>query len=171
MIEVSKEKDSIRKKILAKLANTPESYFEKAGKITQTHLSEWLSTIAASKKICIFKSITREIETKPIIDFLKEIKINYSIISPLGTLDCTINDCDIVFLPGLGFDKNGCRLGRGKGFFDKLLAHVNNKKPILVGLTTDLQILEYIPTEPHDIKMDYICTPNLGFIKAGKKNL
>lgn len=64
---------------------------------------------------------------------------------------------DLLFVPGLGFGMNGDRLGRGKGFYDKFLEKYNGLK---IGICTSEQILEEIPTEPHDIKMDGVITEN-----------
>jgi 5-formyltetrahydrofolate cyclo-ligase len=62
---------------------------------------------------------------------------------------------DLLLVPGLGFDKTGERLGRGKGFYDKYLENFNGLK---IGICTSEQLLEGIPTEPHDIHMDGLIT-------------
>jgi 5-formyltetrahydrofolate cyclo-ligase len=67
-----------------------------------------------------------------------------------------LNQLDLVLVPGLAFDPRGRRLGRGKGFYDRLLAQVSGVK---CGVALDEQILEELPAEPHDIIMDYILTP------------
>jgi len=64
---------------------------------------------------------------------------------------------DVVFLPGLAFDAQGGRLGQGKGYYDRLLESVS-QNCILIGLAFDVQLIEEVPTEPHDIKMDLIVT-------------
>jgi 5-formyltetrahydrofolate cyclo-ligase len=68
---------------------------------------------------------------------------------PLNTLDLTL-------VPGLGFDLAGRRLGRGKGFYDRLLSRIAGAK---CGVALDPQILTEIPAEDHDIRMDFILTP------------
>lgn len=61
-----------------------------------------------------------------------------------------------VLIPGLVFNKNGKRLGKGKGFYDKTLAAYQG---IRVGICFDFQIAERpIPTEPHDVVMDFLIT-------------
>ena len=67
-----------------------------------------------------------------------------------------INRLDFVAVPGLAFTLDGRRLGRGKGFFDRLLAAVRGVK---CGVGFDEQIVDIIPTEPHDIRLDCILTP------------
>jgi 5-formyltetrahydrofolate cyclo-ligase len=65
-------------------------------------------------------------------------------------------DLDIVFVPLLGWDRAGNRLGMGGGFYDRTLAGV--KGPLRVGLAYDCQRLEGILPEPWDVPMDYVVT-------------
>lgn len=62
---------------------------------------------------------------------------------------------DILIIPGLGFSKDGKRLGRGKGFYDRFLEHSTAVK---IGIAFEVQILKDIPTESHDSKMDFVVT-------------
>jgi 5-formyltetrahydrofolate cyclo-ligase len=66
-----------------------------------------------------------------------------------------LNSLDLALAPGLGFDPAGRRLGRGKGFYDRLLAQVAGAK---CGVAFDQQIVGQIPAEGHDIRMDFILT-------------
>lgn len=63
---------------------------------------------------------------------------------------------DLVLVPGMAFDFNGNRLGRGKGFYDRILATVSGVK---CGVAYDFQLAENIPVESHDAKVDFIVTP------------
>lgn len=58
-------------------------------------------------------------------------------------------------VPALAFDKEGNRLGRGGGYYDRLLAHAAGTK---VGIAYDRQIFPRLPAEPHDTTMDIIVT-------------
>lgn len=64
---------------------------------------------------------------------------------------------DLVIVPGVAFDKSKNRLGRGKGYYDR---YFNGKKIVRIGICYDFQLLEIIPTEPFDVKMDKVITPN-----------
>lgn len=69
---------------------------------------------------------------------------------------------DIVFFPGLAFTKDGKRLGRGKGFYDRFFSklwHTKNR-PKFIGLCYESQIIDEIPTNEKDIIMDAILTEN-----------
>ena len=67
-----------------------------------------------------------------------------------------LNQFDLILVPGMAFDLNGNRLGRGQGFYDRLL---ENASGIKCGVCHDFQLLEKIPAEPHDAKVDFILTP------------
>ena len=67
-----------------------------------------------------------------------------------------LNKLDFVLVPGIAFAINGARLGRGKGYFDRLLAQVAGTR---CGVAFDWQILPAIPTEAHDIFVDCLVTP------------
>ncbi|HEY2329533.1 MAG TPA: 5-formyltetrahydrofolate cyclo-ligase [Verrucomicrobiae bacterium] len=66
---------------------------------------------------------------------------------------------DLVLVPGVAFDLSGNRLGRGQGFYDRLLGKISGVK---CGVAYDFQLLEQIPAEPHDAKVDFIFTPSRG---------
>ena len=62
---------------------------------------------------------------------------------------------DVWLIPGLAFSLQGGRLGRGCGYYDRLLQQSN---AVRIGVAYDCQIVESIPTAPHDIFMDYLLT-------------
>jgi len=70
-----------------------------------------------------------------------------------------LNQFDLVLVPGLAFDLSGNRLGRGQGFYDRILSAASGIK---CGVCHNFQLLEKIPAEPHDAKLDFIFTPARG---------
>lgn len=63
---------------------------------------------------------------------------------------------DLALVPGMAFDRKGNRLGRGKGFYDRFFTRIN--VPIYkVGLAFPFQIVESVPSEDTDVKMDTVC--------------
>lgn len=58
-------------------------------------------------------------------------------------------------IPGLAFDKYGHRLGRGGGYYDRLLKHSKGCK---IGIGYDWQIIEQVPASGHDVNMDLVVT-------------
>lgn len=67
---------------------------------------------------------------------------------------------DLMFIPFVGVDKNGFRLGYGGGYFDRSIADISfaDKKPIIIGLGYDFQVLEKSFAESHDLKYDIVIT-------------
>ena len=67
-----------------------------------------------------------------------------------------MNRLDLLLVPGLAFDLCGRRLGRGKGFYDRLLATAHETK---CGVCFDWQMVETVPVEAHDVALNCIVTP------------
>lgn len=65
----------------------------------------------------------------------------------------------LVILPGVAFDTSGFRLGYGKGFYDKFLS--NKRQLSTMALAFAFQLIEELPSEAHDIKMDKIVTEEI----------
>jgi 5-formyltetrahydrofolate cyclo-ligase len=67
---------------------------------------------------------------------------------------------DLILIPGLAFSKDRHRLGRGGGFFDRLLAG-RGANAFKLGLCFSFQVLDSVPTEGHDILMDAVVTDSI----------
>ena len=67
-----------------------------------------------------------------------------------------LNRLDLVLVPGVAFDIRGHRLGRGKGFYDRLLGAVRGTT---CGVGFDEQIVQQVPVAPHDSDVNCILTP------------
>lgn len=70
-----------------------------------------------------------------------------------GTLFSDWERIDLVIVPGLAFDKQGHRLGRGRGFYDRLLCQLHAYK---LGIAFDFQQFESIPVDPLDQTLDEV---------------
>ncbi len=68
-----------------------------------------------------------------------------------------LNEVDLIIVPGVVFDKKGGRIGYGAGYYDKLLKGLNRAIPV-IALAYDEQIVEEIPLEAHDRRVDMIIT-------------
>ena len=62
-----------------------------------------------------------------------------------------IDHVDVFLVPGVGFDTKGTRLGKGSGFYDKLLS--NHLNSTFIGITDNKHLVDHIPFENHDIQM------------------
>ena len=81
----------------------------------------------------------------------------YGILEPttpeLSIINCQLS---IAIVPGMAFDRQGYRLGRGKGYYDRFLSHIPNIYKI--GVCFPFQMLESIPSESTDVVMDEVIT-------------
>jgi 5-formyltetrahydrofolate cyclo-ligase len=71
-------------------------------------------------------------------------------------VEIPLNRLDLVLVPGVGFDLQGRRLGRGRGFYDRLLADVAGIK---CGIAFDEQVAGEIPAGSQDVRLNFILTP------------
>jgi 5-formyltetrahydrofolate cyclo-ligase len=80
----------------------------------------------------------------------------FGILEPKDDLEeVSVDAVDVFLCPGLGFDRKGGRLGRGRGFYDRMLKHA---KPdaVKIGVCFPFQIVEEIALESHDVLMDMV---------------
>lgn len=75
-------------------------------------------------------------------------------------------EASLVLVPALAVDRCGVRLGRGRGFYDRSLAH-RGARSHLVAVVRDNEILDELPCEPHDVPMSHALTPSAGLIALG----
>lgn len=71
-------------------------------------------------------------------------------------LEMPLADLALALVPGVAFDLRGHRLGRGHGFYDRLLVHFAGRK---IGIAFDQQVVDAILAEGQDVRMDFILTP------------
>ena len=64
---------------------------------------------------------------------------------------------DMIIVPGLAFDRAGNRLGRGGGFYDAYLRNFHGPK---VGICKQMQLVDELPIEEHDVRVDFVITEN-----------
>ena len=81
----------------------------------------------------------------------------YNILEPDDDNYFPVEDIELIIIPGVAFDKQKNRLGRGKGYYDKLLS---NTEAFKIGICYDFQLVDEISTDAHDIKMDIVIAPN-----------
>ncbi len=65
---------------------------------------------------------------------------------------------DLIVVPGVAFDQSGARIGRGKGYFDRLLSR--STVAVSCGVGFEQQCVPKVPMEPHDVQLAYILTPS-----------
>lgn len=82
------------------------------------------------------------------------------IAEPTGEVCIDPSEIDLAIIPGVAFDSSCNRLGRGKGFYDRLIPYLSCKK---IGLGFDFQIVDNIPCEEFDRPLDMVLTQTRQF--------
>ncbi|MDE7115192.1 MAG: 5-formyltetrahydrofolate cyclo-ligase [Muribaculaceae bacterium] len=80
----------------------------------------------------------------------------FHIEEPTGNDVVNPDDIDLIIVPGVAYDNRGNRIGRGKGFYDRLLRSMRATK---IGVGYEFQIVSEIQAESHDVKMDMVISP------------
>lgn len=179
------DKNLVRKKILELRCNIKDEEKIEWDQLIFASLVKSDFFIKA-KKIFIYVSYKNEVDTKKIIQYslknkkeiyvpktylneknMKAVKINsldelivdnYGILEPKYVDKNNIgNNFDLIIMPGVAFDRCGNRIGYGGGYYDKYLLNIKEdiKK---IALAYDIQVIDDIHREKHDIKVDCIIT-------------
>ncbi len=83
-------------------------------------------------------------------------KGTFGIEEPTGDVFKALGDIGLIIIPGVAFDGVGHRLGRGRGYYDRLLATPSLSNAFKLGVGFSVQKFDILPTEPHDITMDEV---------------
>jgi 5-formyltetrahydrofolate cyclo-ligase len=182
----SETKQTLRRNILSARASLSAAEREQRSSAASRHLLA-LEPLAACRTILLFYPYKDEIDTRPFMAAAirrgQEIWLPltdpaerrltpyvyggekalrqgaYGIWEPDPTVcrQADIAKLDAVVLPGVAFDGCGGRLGYGGGYYDRFLERCG-QRPLLVGYAFATQVVERVPTEPHDVPIDYLVT-------------
>lgn len=119
------------------------------------------ASMAAGKKVLLPK-VDRDGHMLKLyeIEDMKELQAGFMGIpepSPSDSRLASIDEVDVVVIPGAAFDCSGNRLGYGEGYYDILLSG-KKEKITIIALAYEEQIVDAIPAEDHDVKVDIIVT-------------
>ncbi len=101
----------------------------------------------------------KRLEAVPIADFNADLLPDrHAVRSPrpdLAAVDAS--EIDAVLVPGLAFDRTGGRLGRGGGFYDRLLS-TSGFRAVKIGVAFGVQVVEAVPRDARDVRVDWVAT-------------
>lgn len=83
-------------------------------------------------------------------------KKEFGVMLKAPRLDSYVVVPEALLIPGLAFDRKLNRLGKGAGYYDRYLAE--NPNPLKIGIALEDQVLDQLPADPHDVKMNYLIT-------------
>jgi 5-formyltetrahydrofolate cyclo-ligase len=179
------QREKIRNQIReARRRLTPEFAVNLSGAI-QRHALD-LETWYSSKTVCCYLAMPQEVQTDMIVRrchaekkrlfvpaYMKTKRKympalyerngetqagQYNIRAPVSPQWIKSEKIDIVFVPGLAFDRRGGRLGHGCGYYDDLLHEESLREAFKAGLAFEFQIFDNIPLHPDDVCMDVVIT-------------
>ena len=75
--------------------------------------------------------------------------------------ESVLAEAEMVVVPALAVDRRGARLGRGRGFYDRSLDG-RNPHVRLIAMVRDVEFVDELPADPHDVPMTHVITPDLG---------
>lgn len=90
----------------------------------------------------------------------------FHIEEPQGGDVVPVEQMELIVVPAVAYDRDGNRVGRGKGYYDRLLA---SSKAMKVGVGYDFQLFDEIDVESHDVRVDMVITES-HFINVRRKN-
>lgn len=185
-MDIKLEKKKIRDKILEERKKLNSQNIEEISDIIINKVKD-LDSYHKSKNIFIYVDFKNEVETKKFIKYMlsdnKKVIIPYTDtkntniipveiknleedvkVSSYGYLEPNNNETsididkiDLIIVPGVAFDKRLNRIGFGKGYYDRILQN-KAKNSNVVAIAFEFQVMESIPYDKHDIKMDMIIT-------------
>ena len=113
----------------------------------------FIEQIAANKRVVIPRIEGDEMN---FYDISKGVAVGaYNIMEPIATTPIEPCEIDAMIVPGVAFTREGARLGRGKGFYDKYLSR-NGFRAYTIGVCYPCQVVEELPSEPHDKILDEV---------------
>ncbi len=153
------KKESLDKTIIAKINSNSRVQNAETILIYMSHKNEVdiINFISENinKKNLVLPKVNKNNLDLYLIESLEDLEEGaYGIMEPKTSCkSIKPEDIDLAFIPGIAFDKNGHRIGYGKGYYDKLSKDLKCQK---IGLAYDFQIVDEIPFESHDVPVDFI---------------
>lgn len=116
---------------------------------------EQLPAFAAAATVMVYDSVPGEVETAAFIDRLR--RQGRTVLLPEDEPPPDPAVPDLIVVPGIAFCSDGRRLGQGGGWYDRFLSQV---RPgcVTVGVCFDELLVDELPIEPHDVRVDVIVT-------------
>lgn len=87
----------------------------------------------------------------------------FNVLEPSNPKWIKVQKIDLVFVPGLAFDRHGGRLGHGGGHYDQLLSQESLRPACKVGLAFEFQMYDHLPLRTDDVRMDIVITESAAY--------
>ena len=174
----NKDKALLRRAVRARIAQIAEDEAYERSKVMCDELEHRIA-LSGAKVVALFSPLADEPQLWPLVERLAQTQSvvlprvegdvmnfyiydkdtmaigSYGINEPHDGQPVAPCEIDAVVVPGVAFTKNGARMGRGKGYYDKYLSQ-DDFAALKIGVCCREQIVDFIPTEPHDVMMDVV---------------
>lgn len=179
------DKQDVRAQTLSHRVTRSEAERAEAAEALAAHLLAE-PVVARARRVAAYLSLPTEPGTGPLLDGLaaRGTEVLLPLSRPDRSLDWVVHEpgtallpsalgvpqpsgepvgpdalatCDVVLVPALAADAHGRRLGRGAGYYDRALAGLD--VPLCALVFTD-ELLDEVPTEPHDVPVQLVATPD-----------
>lgn len=112
--------------------------------------------LEAGKRVALPKVDGDEMDFYEITSLKEVEKGSFGVMEPVTKKRVNWQEA-VCLTPGVGFDRQGNRIGHGAGYYDKYFSR--HPRLVKVGIAYDFQIVEALPTKKNDIPMEYLVTP------------
>lgn len=177
---MSSNKRKLRQEVRKTLSTISAKSLQEQSQQLVEVLQDWLNDNPDVTKVAIYAALPLEVNLQGITELLPKIEWHYPLVGRTQMTFHRVSDprslqkgifdipepnpqvhppviasnLDLIICPGLAFTNDGVRLGRGGGFYDRLLATAT--EPLRMGACLTEQTFPTLPSESHDIKMNLI---------------
>jgi len=111
------------------------------------------------RRVLAYEAVLGEVDLGPLLDSMRAVDVEVVVpdVAADAVLPVSPEWPDVIIVPGVAFDAAGGRLGRGGGWYDRLLGDPS-LRGLAVGVAFDPQLVASIPTEDHDAAVDVVVT-------------
>jgi 5-formyltetrahydrofolate cyclo-ligase len=181
---IAADKAALRRVVLTARARLPDAQ-RRADAAAAVAQALELPELSGARVVAAYVATGDELPTEGLLDALlhRGLQVIVPVLGPLGGLEWApydgpaglvdgrrgtrhprtdvrlpLSSADVVVVPGVAFDVEGRRVGRGGGSYDRALAGLSPRPPVLA-LARDEEVVSHVPVEPHDVCVSIVVTP------------
>lgn len=162
MQDIAEQKKLLRKKMLALLKSLPES--ERA-KLSQAICDKLLANpdVQNARVIVAYAPMGKEVNIAPACEKLEKLGKKVVVVAAAKAeiiVDIPLENIDVVLVPGLAFDRDGNRLGKGFGYYDRFLKKLP-PRTVTIGVGFEFQVIGEVSHNEKDVQVKKVLAPEM----------